>query len=471
MCILSSSSCDFLIDSFLSVAQLISTLQGGQSLQSQSQSQTSIERPVSVPPAKQETEQLQAHLLKCFQQWVGIFQRSSVPEKMFVPYVTQLSKQGILKVEDISSFFFRVCAESSIRHYSKCTAAGDFEHANLALDAMSRLIVYIIKYHGDASGANNLQAKVHYITKILSIVVLVVANRHEEQGVAFQQKPFFRFFSSLLSDLHSLEAQLGSVYFHLLVALSDTLGSLQPVYFPGFAFSWMTLISHRLFMPKLLLSDNREGWSAFHKLLVALFKFLAPFLRSASMTIASRNLYRGGLRLLLVLLHDFPDFLSEYYFSLCDIIPPRCIQLRNIILSAFPASVTLPDPHMRNIKFENVPELGPIPPISSDFSLILKNTDLSSTLDQCLLNRVSQNSLTALKDRLRMTPPTPSGDENIGYNLSLLNSVVMYIGVTSVAQAKARGGSPIFVPTDSGVTTLSYLAYNLDYEGKEGLLF
>ncbi len=42
---------------------------------------------------------------------------------------------------------------------------------------MSKLIVFIIKYHGDASGANNLNAKVHYMTKILSIVVLVVANR------------------------------------------------------------------------------------------------------------------------------------------------------------------------------------------------------------------------------------------------------------------------------------------------------
>ncbi|TBU36886.1 hypothetical protein BD309DRAFT_975047, partial [Dichomitus squalens] len=33
---------------------------------------------------------------------------------------------------------------------------------------------------------------------------------------------------------------------------------LQPTYLPGFAFSWMSLISHRLFMPKLLPSKNRE---------------------------------------------------------------------------------------------------------------------------------------------------------------------------------------------------------------------
>ncbi len=48
------------------------------------------------------------------------------------------------------------------------------------------------------------------------------------------------------------------MYAHTFACSSDTFSSLQPTYFPGFAFSWMSLISHRLFMPKLLLSDNRE---------------------------------------------------------------------------------------------------------------------------------------------------------------------------------------------------------------------
>lgn len=217
---------------------------------------------------------LREKLFIWFQQWVNIYQRSHTPEKSFVPYINQLTKQGILKAEDVSSFFFRVCAESSVSSYIKCVNSGEFGCAFQALDAMSRLIVYIIKYHGDASGLNNEQAKVHYLTKILSIIVLVLANMHEEQDLMFPQKPFFRFFSSLLNDLHSIENGLGNVYFPLLLAVgyvisharkprtnsfcSDTFSSLQPTYFPGFAFSWMSLISHRLFMPKLLLSENRE---------------------------------------------------------------------------------------------------------------------------------------------------------------------------------------------------------------------
>lgn len=199
-----------------------------------------------------------------------------------------------------------------------------------------------------------------------------------------------------------------------------------------------------------------------------MFKFLSPFLKDSELRTASRDLYRGTLRLLLVLLHDFPEFLSEYYFTLCDIIPPRCIQLRNIILSAFPSSVILPDPHLRNVDFEAIPEMGPIPPILSDFASGLKSGDLRSNLDQYLLNRGNPAFLTSLQDRLRLPVVPDMATET--YNLSLVNSLVMYIGVSSVAQAKARSGSSLFVASDPGVVALQYLATSLDVEGQHHLL-
>jgi len=51
-----------------------------------------------------------------------------------------------------------------------------------------------------------------------------------------------------------------------------------------------------------------------------------------------------------VLLHDFPEFLCDYHFSFCDVIPPSCIQMRNVILSAFPRNMRLPDPSTPNLK-------------------------------------------------------------------------------------------------------------------------
>ncbi len=61
-------------------------------------------------------------------------------------------------------------------------------------------------------------------------------------------------------------------------------------------------------------------------------------------------LFQGTLRVLLVLLHDFPEFLCDYHYGFCDVIPPNCIQLRNLILSAFPRNMRLPDPFTPNLK-------------------------------------------------------------------------------------------------------------------------
>jgi CCR4-NOT transcription complex subunit 1 len=178
-----------------------------------------------------------------------------------------------------------------------------------------------------------------------------------------------------------------------------------------------------------------------------------------------KDLYRGTLRLLLVLLHDFPEFLSEYYFTLCDAIPPRCVQMRNIILSAYPAGLILPDPNLRDLKLDAIPEMGPIPSVLSDFAAGLRDPELRGQLDQYLLNRGTASFLPSLKTRLH-APDNIEGSVD-GYNLPFINSLVMYIGLSSVAQAKARSGSSLFVPTDPGVVALQYLATTLDIEGEQ----
>ena len=63
------------------------------------------------------------------------------------------------------------------------------------------------------------------------------------------------------------------------------------------------------------------------QLLMDLFKFMSPFLRNPELAKPVMLLYRGTLRLLLLLLHDLPDFLCEYHYSFCDVIPPNCIQV------------------------------------------------------------------------------------------------------------------------------------------------
>ncbi|GAA5949577.1 hypothetical protein JCM3775_002623, partial [Rhodotorula graminis] len=58
-------------------------------------------------------------------------------------------------------------------------------------------------------------------------------------------------------------------------------------------------------------------------------------------------LYVGTERVLLVLLHSFPDFLSQAAPALVDTLPHEAVHLKNLINSAFPiqtSNVLLPDP-------------------------------------------------------------------------------------------------------------------------------
>lgn len=54
--------------------------------------------------------------------------------------------------------------------------------------------------------------------------------------------------------------------------------------------------------------------------------------------------YKGTLRLLLVLLHDFPDFLCHFSFILLEEIPENFMQVKNIMVSAYPKGMRIPDP-------------------------------------------------------------------------------------------------------------------------------
>lgn len=196
-----------------------------------------------------------------------------------------------------------------------------------------------------------------------------------------------------------------------------------------------------------------------------MFKFLSPFIRTASLQSTSRSLFRGAQRFLLVLLHDFPEFLSEYYFTICDAIPPRCIQLRNVILSAFPPKITLPDPHVVDIHTE----FGPIPNILSDYTPII-GEDLRGAIDRYLTSRTPANLAMMLKERILLPSSTPAVAPE-RYNLSLINAVTLYIGATSVAQAKARTGSSLLAYSEAGPQLFLQLASELDIEGSQFFFF
>jgi CCR4-NOT transcription complex subunit 1 len=78
------------------------------------------------------------------------------------------------------------------------------------VDALSRLIVLLLKNYSDTHGISSDSSKTLYFAKIFTIVALTLVGHQSEPG--FDQRPYHRFFSSLLYDLRSLESSFPRAY-------------------------------------------------------------------------------------------------------------------------------------------------------------------------------------------------------------------------------------------------------------------
>lgn len=411
--------------------------------------------------------ELRANLSNHFLEWVRLFTSPLPVEASFVPFVNKLQKQGILKGEEISSAFYRNSIALAIDIYTQHKATGSLQMFH-GVDALSKLIVLLLKNYSDTHGVSSDSAKTLYFAKIFTIAALSLVRDHEQLGPAFEQRPYHRFFSSLLCDLQGIQSSFPTAYYGCLRTFANHLGSIQPSIAPAFAYSWISLISHRYFMPRLLQVANKEGWADFYRVLMALFKFLNPFLQAASLHAPSRILFKGTLRILLVILKDFPEFLVEHYIGLCAAIPAHCIQLRNVVLCAFPRGVTLRQDIESLSDLPPLPEFQIVPEVKTDYVRFLDEASIKTDLDSYLTRDVPNLSslMPELRNRIAISVMGQDGTPSVTYNLTLLYSVSLYLGVSAVNRSKERNGTVRFEPGAPEVVLMNALVTSLDGEGE-----
>jgi CCR4-NOT transcription complex subunit 1 len=222
--------------------------------------------------------------------------------------------------------------------------------------------------------------------------------------------------------------------------------------FSAFSFAWLELISHRHFLPNLLLAQGQKAWHFAHQLLVDHLLFLEPFLRRVDLTPAIKKLYDGTLRVHLVLLHDFPSFLTSYHLSFCNVIPETCVQLRNIILSATPKGVATPDPFTPNLKIDLLSETSQSPTIMSNVRGPIEH--MRSHLDAYLKDGMRSNFSGLL--------PLLYERETTDIDARKCNSLVVYVA----AHALARLQSPQISLTRTPDIELFQRLMELDDKGR-----
>ena len=157
---------------------------------------------------------------------------------------------------------------------------------------------------------------------------------------------------------------------------------------------------------------------------------VSKIVRPQTQALVGRELYDGALRVLLILHHDFPEFLSENHYRLCNVIPSHCTQLRNLVLSAFPSSIfELPDPFTTGLKVDRLDDIHKPPTVAGDITKTLVDADVKDVLETMLRTSVTQEGVSQLGEAIvqaqRKAPP--------GIGSALGHAVVLYIGMSTVA--------------------------------------
>ena len=198
----------------------------------------------------------QHQLQYIFTEWVTMCGHPNPTDKMFGAFISQLHQRQLLNSQDEMALFLRLCIDNSVEAYEREDPNSLVNEGYFNVDCLAKLIVLLVKNQGEADGAVQ-GSKAAYMNSILSLVALIFNNHHVMRGELFNQRVFFRLYSSVLCDWHDFAREDCNQDRDMILVFADNFLILEPRYFPSFTYSWLILISHRIFMPALLkLRDN-----------------------------------------------------------------------------------------------------------------------------------------------------------------------------------------------------------------------
>jgi CCR4-NOT transcription complex subunit 1 len=201
--------------------------------------------------------QVNEDYVKVFAEWVMLVSNPTTRRVHKLAFIHQMHSQGILGDDVISAAFYRVNLQMAIGSYYKFAPATQANDVYRVIDSLAFLFVSVVEFNGDEEGGDH--SRVLYLTKLLSLILLVFMDMHEELAEQFQQKPFFRLFSMMLTYMmRDNEETFSLIEFETLAVFGEAFSVLQPNYFPDFTFSWWALVSHQHFMPRLLLLPEKK---------------------------------------------------------------------------------------------------------------------------------------------------------------------------------------------------------------------
>lgn len=208
-----------------------------------------------------------------------------------------------------------------------------------------------------------------------------------------------------------------------------------------------------------------QGPQLYLDLLVLHLAFVGEHLKADDIPMPMKDLHRGTLRLLLVLHHDFPEFLAEHHYTLLNAIPSHCIQMRSLIISAVPhPDFQLPDPLAEGLDVERLDEIKRVPVIRADLETPLRDAQILEVVRKMVGAGVNESGMDKVVDAISKARKQDSGVGGIPYqvDVQLIHALVLFL---------VRGDSPMtFSATSSQAQILEGLMQRLTPEGRHYLI-
>jgi CCR4-NOT transcription complex subunit 1 len=106
-----------------------------------------------------------------------------------------------------------------------------------------------VKLSGDQTNHVN---KINLFNKVLGLIDGCLLFYHETKSTQFESLPFHRLFYMLYFEAVLSENNLEPISNDILHAFINVFNIIRQSKAPGFAYSWLELISHRSFISKML---------------------------------------------------------------------------------------------------------------------------------------------------------------------------------------------------------------------------
>ncbi|KAJ8120280.1 hypothetical protein ONZ43_g2970 [Nemania bipapillata] len=432
------------------------SLEAGQRLKSKS-------RKSGLPKPQNDDGSQQAELFDyILEEWGKVLSTSNATDKALVGFVRQMRGRGVINNQDDFLLLVERGIENSVNHYEQIMHAGGASktEAFACVDALVKMIE-IFTRDNITDLEDPKDGPVFVFRTVLSLAAVVLNHHHITRGDQFNVRVFFRLFAMLMHAIDNIFVdELQPFRKDVLLELAATLLRLSPERFPGFTYAWVYLIGHRQFLPHLLALEGRAGWAPLTKILQSLLRNVSEHMKVIDIADVVKDYYRATIKLMVMLTHDYVDYVSANATQLCSSIASHVRQLRNIVLHCNPRSDAGEDSVAHGL--ETLPMDLPFP--------ALREAGMIHVVEQLMQAGPTEDAVAHLTHAItkRNGNETIFGHVRLTVHPPLIDDIVEYIGDHAVMRSRQAG--PLFVSGSSDIATLSLLVHELSPEGRYYLL-